>query len=750
MRDTKEIELDNSQVENLVDWANPPTLRDLKKDVEEALSDHNRQVSLVNQWISTLRGETKFKTMEGRSKVQPKLVRKQSEWRYAALEEPFLSTEDMFKVNPATYDDVESARQNQLILNKQFRVDIPKVKFINKFVRYAVNQGTVIVKLAWETRIGVVTEEMPVYAETPEEAMQYLQNAIQTGQMAPEDAQMMLQSGQPIQIGLEPQEVEKEVVNRPVLQVRDVRNVIIDPSCEGDLDNAQFIVDRFLTDLSSLKQDGRYSNLDQIQDSDFNSGADDLYYQSDWKKDVGSFRFSDKARKKLIAHEYWGYWDIDGEGITKPIVATWVGNTLIRLEENPYPDKKPPFVLAQYLPPDWETVYGEADAALLKDNQDIIGAVTRAMIDLIGRSANAQQGVRKDLLDPINRKKFNQGLDFEYNPVANLGDALYTTKIPEIPKSALEVITLQNNEAEALTGIKAFTGGITGTALGDNVGGIRSALDATAKRELGILRRLSDALKEIGRKIIAMNSEWLSDEEIIRVTDEEFVAIKRSDLAGNFDISLDISTAEQDNTKASELAFLLQTTGNNLPFDITKIILSKIADLRKLPDLAKTFMEYQPQPDPIQQERAQLENEMLGAQIFNEKAKGAENQVDVRLKDAKTQTELAKARSLHSSADQQDLDYIEQASGLTQERELEKQAIGQQYKAEAEKAKAQAEIEKIGAETEKVRAETSKSNADAKKAMTVAEAQIKKAKSIPPAGTKPNTNKPSPKKSRSK
>lgn len=210
------------------------------------------------------------------------------------------------------------------------------------------------------------------------------------------------------------------------------------------------------------------------------------------------------------------------------------------------------------------------------------------------------------------------------------------TKLPEIPRSALEVIQMQNNEAEALTGVKAFTGGISGDALGDSVGGIRSALDATAKRELGILRRLSDGLKEVGKKIIAMNSVWLSDEEIIRITDEDFVAIKRSDLAGNFDLSLEVSTAEMDNQKAQELAFMLQTVGNSLPFDITKILLYKIADLRKLPDLAKMIKDYTPQPDPIAQENAQLNNEMLKAQIFNEQAKGKENEVDVQLKAAKT------------------------------------------------------------------------------------------------------------------
>lgn len=671
----------------LVDWNNPPSVRDLKQDLSEAKSNHDLHVNKVNESLTALRGELKIKVKEGRSKVQPKLVRKQNEWRYSALEEPFLSTDDMFIVNPVTYKDVDAAKQNMLILNKQFRTDIPKVKFINKYIRTAVNTGTVIVKLNWEYERGIVTEEVPVYTQTPEELYLALQQMVSTGQMSEEEAIPIMESGQPIQVGVESREVEADIINRPVLQVKDSRNVIIDPSCEGDIDNAQFIIDIFLTDLSTLKKDSRYSNLDLITENQFNGASldDYQYYDTEYKIDP-NFKFQDKPRKKLVAYEYWGYWDINGDGIVKPIVATWIGDVMIRLEENPYPDKKLPFVVVQYLPPDHDTVYGDSDASLLKENQDIIGAVSRSIIDLIGRSANAQQGVRKDLLDPINRDRFNKGMDFEYNPVTNIENALYMTHIPEVPRSALELIQLQNNEAEALTGVKAFTGGISGDALGTSVGGIRSALDATAKRELGILRRLSDGLKEIGKKIIAMNSVWLSDEEIIRITDEEFVAVKRSDLAGNFDLSLAVSTAEMDNQKASELAFMLQTTGNSLPFDITKIILTKIADLRKLPDLAKMISDYQPQPNPLEQEKAQLEIELLKAQIANEKAKANENAVDVQLKAAKTQSELAKAGKLSSEKDKVDLDYVEQASGLTQERELEKQVVGKKLQFQQNKS----------------------------------------------------------------
>lgn len=668
-----------NDIREMVDWKNIPTLKDLKDNLTEATPSHNNHVSTVNEYISTLRGELRAKIMEGRSKVQPKLVRKQGEWRYSALEEPFLSTNDMFKVSPVTHADVESARQNELILNKQFRVDIPKVKLINRLVRTAVNTGTVIIKLGWETEKDTVIEEVPVFTKSLEENYEVLAQMVQAGQMSEEESIQILESGQPIQIGVESVEIEKEVINRPVVQIRDSRNVIIDPSCEGDIDNAQFIIDKFTTDLSSLKKDGRYYNLDKIEEKNYATVDDTYYHDNDYKSDP-SFRFTDRPRKKLVAYEYWGYWDIDDSGIVKPIVATWVGDTIIRLEENPFPDKKLPFVVIQYLPPDNETVYGDSDASLLKDNQDIIGAVSRATIDLIGRSANAQRGVRKDLLDPINRDKFNKGLDYEFNPVNSPKDAIVTSKLPEIPRSALEVIQLQNNEAEALTGVKAFTGGISGDALGSSVGGVRSALDATAKRELGILRRLSEGIKQVGRKIISMNAVWLADEEIIRITDSEFVNIKRSALAGNFDLSLEVSTAEMDNQKASELSFMLQTTGNTLPFDITKIILCKIADLRKLPDLSKMIQDYTPQPDPFVQEKNRLEIELLKAQINNENAKAQENTVDVQLKAAKTQAELAKARLSGSKADEVDLNFLEQSSGLKQERALESQLMGTAFK----------------------------------------------------------------------
>ena len=130
---------------------------------------------------------------------------------------------------------------------------------------------------------------------------------------------------------------------------------------------------------------------------------------------------------------------------------------------------------------------------------------------------------------------------------------------------------------------------------------------------------------------------------------------------------------KHDNEKAQELAFMLQTVGNNLDPAMTQMILADIANLRNMPKLAKQIEEYQPQPDPMVQQMQQLEMKKLEAEIADLNAKAAENTVDVELKKAKIATEQAKARHLGSESDQKDLNFLEQKEGVEHDRDMDKQ-----------------------------------------------------------------------------
>jgi len=282
----------------------------------------------------------------------------------------------------------------------------------------------------------------------------------------------------------------------------------------------------------------------------------------------------------------------------------------------------------------------------------------------MGRSANGQVGSRKDALDTVNALKYERGDDYKFNSNIDPNQAFHMGKIPEIPRSAMDMIAMQNNEAESLTGVKAFSSGITGNSLGDNVGGARLATDATAKRELDILRRLGNGMIKIGEKIASMNQEFLDDEDIIRITDEDFIAISRDDLAGSFDITLSISTPESDAEKAKGLEFMIQTLGQSMPFELTQIVLSDIARLKKQPELSKKIAEFKQEPDPMAQRTAELEIMLLEAKVRNEEAKGIENEVDAELK-------KAKARNLNSKSDNEDLNFLEKESGASKQNEID-------------------------------------------------------------------------------
>ncbi len=656
-------------------WSNEPTYQDLKNDLENSSSFHEEYKKKLLQYEEDRDGGKEIQARPGKSVARPKVVRKNAEWKYPKLEDPFLNTEDMFEIRPRTWEDTKAAEQNELLLNYQWSTKINKVKLINDIVRYDVDDGSVIVKTGWEVeeKIVIILQEEPVYA-SPEESLMMMEQAVRNGQMTIEEFQQKMFAGEPMQIGVQEVEVEvpKITKNQPKYEVCNPANIIIDPTCEGYLEDANFIIHEYDTSIAELKSEeyykdaetgevaGVYHNLDLIKDEDGKAIFDEHKSQA-----YNDFKFTDKARKKLTAYEYWGYWDINGNDELVPIVATWVGEVLVRLEENPFPHKRLPFSMSTYMPVKKE-VMGEPDAELLRDNQDSIGKLTRAIHDITAEQAVGQEFIDETLFPNMaTRQQYEKGNTVYYRTGMNPKTAIYKNTVPPVPNSAMQVIQWQQADAESLTGTKAFSGGISGNALGDSVGGVRSALDATSQRELSILRRLSEMFKDMARLTIAMNQAYLSEEEVVRVTNEEFVTVRRDDLAGEFDLKIDVSTPEKDEDTANKLNMLLQTNAASMDPAEARIYRAKIAKLWKQPDLAKSIESYEPTPDPVQQELqalaleeaklkiviARKELEEMDSRIVERISRTEENAYDRITKDAQSKERLARAEEALAKAD---------------------------------------------------------------------------------------------------
>lgn len=165
----------------LTDWKNEPSIQELKEDYENAKTFHANQVSKIDDWLNAMNieGNYKLEKIAGKSSVQPKLIKKQAEWRYSALSEPFLSSSNLFEVSPVSWEDRKAARQNALVLNNQFYNKLNRTKFIDDYVRACVNEGTAIIRTAWISEEKEIKVIKPVFEyqqiEPTEEIMQELE-----------------------------------------------------------------------------------------------------------------------------------------------------------------------------------------------------------------------------------------------------------------------------------------------------------------------------------------------------------------------------------------------------------------------------------------------------------------------------------------------------------------------------------------------------------------------------------------------
>ncbi len=591
------------------------------------------------EWRSAYEGAPYGNETEGKSRIVSKDIKKQSEWSIPSLVDPFVSSPDIVKCTPVTYEDAEAARQNELLLNTQFCRKFDRYNFMLKSIKVLEKEGTAVIQTGWEY------EDEKVMVETETVAVDEYGNEYVTVA-----------------------EVEQTVVkkNQPTARVCRNEDIYIDPTCEDDMDRCQFVIYRYETDISSLRKDGRYKNLDKVAKS-LGSGTHDADYRP---QDDTRFQFGDDPRKKIMVYEYWGNYDVNEDGEAEAIVCAWVGDTIIRLQDNPYPDGKPPFIVVPYNSVPFQ-IYGEASAEMIGDNQKIKTAIIRGVIDNMAQSNNGQVGIRKGALDVVNRKKWLQGKNFEFNGTPQ---DFWQGSYNPIPSSAFDMIGLMNNEIESLTGVKSFSAGISGNALGSTATAARGAMDATSVRRMNIVRNIAENLvKPLMRKWMAYNAEFLEEEEVVRITNDEYVPVRKDDLTGRVDIDLSVETAEENSARAQQLSFLLQTLGNNVDPAITQELMAQILDLSRMPDQAKKIRDYQPQPDPaeeqmkqLQLENMMLENAKLKSEVQRNQSIAAENDIDRQVKLARASRDEAQARAINSKADIDDLRFLQEESGETE------------------------------------------------------------------------------------
>jgi len=682
-------------------WANAPTRGDLYNDYASALNGQEDYRAKLREYRTNMKGGVVPKVRQGKSTAVSLLVREHVEWTKPALSEAILSTKNMFKISPIGSEDVLGATQNSLVINNQWSNKINKVKLVDDIVEVLTEEGTVVVKTGWESIEGVkeVEKEQPVFA-TPEQLLEM----VQQGQIPPEQAQQSMETDQPVQIGTEIVYVEEPTLikNQPTYEVCNNANITIDPTCDGVVEDAQFAIYEFNTNYAELleykytkdketgEESGYYHNIDVFKNGD---DGDDIYDQ--FKSDESNnFKFDDPARKRLRAYEYWGYWDIQGDGVLVSIVATWINNTLVRLEENPFPHGRIPFSTAAYMPRKG-SYHGEPDGELLKQSQARIGRMGRAIDDKTAEDAVGQKFIHESFLKPSAKNAMEKGNTTYYSGNMHPKDAIWKNDVQPLGSTQFDVIAREEKKAAELSGSIAFAGSQSNPKLG---GGTqqKSSMDATAQRKLSVLRRLGAMFEDMARMTISMNQVYLSETEIVRATGDQFVTIARDDLEGRFDFNVEISTPEKDEEQANRIMTLMQTNAASQKPETVEMMYVKMLELWKMPEEAQAIRDQQPPPPDPRQERMidlqiqeqELKNGLIAKQIeaedsmiFERMSRVDENlEADIAKKQAEARKSEAAAKKMDIETDIATQVYIDTDSGRKREEEIEDRELDAIYK----------------------------------------------------------------------
>lgn len=624
----------------------PDLLENLKADKTAADPYKTTWDSRREVWINESNGAKYGNEQAGKSSIVSRDIKKTEIWQHATIIDPFVSNTDMVRCSPVSAGDKPIADQTETLLNHFFCREFDRYNLISEAYRIEQREGTVVARVGWEFQEEEVEVQVPI-----------------TKMVAVPTPQGVVP--QPQIVGYETQTEMRTVVNRPTADNRDNKTLWIDPTEKQNISKAQFVIEHFKSSISRLTQEGLYENLDEIdvKTDEYTDSEEQTYDDSDNM----SFKFKDRARAELDVYEYWGNYDLNDDGIAEAIVCTWVGNTIIRLDENPYPDQEVPYISVAMNPEPF-SINGRPNADMQSTDQKMNTSIIRSIMDTLDSSTQGQRGYQEGTLDPANERKFKSHQDFKFQ-----GEKpnFWEGKHADINPSIVQFYEMIRRDQSELTGVRPFAGGEGNFG---SATAARQAMGAVAKLEVDISRNLSENFViPLLRKWTSMMNAFMEPQEVERITGKPYVPPAPDNMNGSIDIRIEVNTAESDKAKADRLAFQLQTMGQSLPFELTKMLLVEQAELEKMPGLAKRIMEYQPQPDPMEQQMKQLQMQEIQASIMEKQSRARENEVDMKLKESQTILNQAKARQAHGLADSDEQAFVDQATGKTHQQELEKQ-----------------------------------------------------------------------------
>lgn len=421
---------------------------------------------------------------------------------------------------------------------------------------------------------------------------------------------------------------------QPLVETVPINEIFVDPSART-LTDAAFVIQRRKVSVNAIESNtgwfGEHSKELYANLAEAGMTEDDTDYNQAYGRD-DNFNFEDRQRQLIEVFEYYGMYDLEDNGVLVPVIGIWSDNTLLRFGPSPYPDSfmGNPFESCVYTRKPY-SIYGSGVPEMLETSQSLRQFISSAMVENVENNTVGQTFVEKNFLDPLNKKKLLDGdrlVETNGSP-----DGIVKGQFVDMPQSVFLMNESLKAEQEELTGISRLNTGMDPRSLNSNVSAaaVNTSNSNAGKRLLQTTRHISEMMERVFIKWIALNQMYLQ-ESMIKTSDGEYVPMDSSMIQGDFDISINVGTAGDKETKMRDLQMMLSlvSTGGVSPMVVQSII-AEMADLVGMPVLSQELRqppEQDPMKDTIEGMSMQLDMQEKQAKIDKDNAQSQKYRAD--------------------------------------------------------------------------------------------------------------------------
>ena len=576
----------------------------VKADIERGREANEAESSFrsANYDAYRAKGDGK-KERPGHSRIKCSDIMDTIEWMMPSFIKAFAGTTECISISPNNEEDVQKAEKLEKLLNWQFMGRHCKgFTVMYQWIKSCLIYGTSILKITWQDKYVKKGFDLPIATEAQIYAMQQDSMVkdldgepqdIPAGAVIDEEV-LALAANDPTllnyigQVNAQPMQVQpvaldsfrvwrnvhgKKLIKSysgPLVEVISPEDFYMDPEATT-IEDAQFVIHRVWRTYGYLKEkerEGIYSNVDDVKawlDRDkerfINSERAQRYDSAD-AIDPANYAIDSEdkqvARHKVEVFEWWGLLDLTGEGYQEPYLVVYCGETILRMEMNPYGHGQPPFeVLRPMLDPFKFT--GVSIPELVGEFQAVKTALFRQILDNVSYQNNGAWLVNRNAGVDINAL-----LNMRPNTIVRsniTSGAVVPLTPPNLQGYPLTMIELVDSMLQKRTGVTSYNQGLDANSLNKTATGITKIMDASVQRIDLQARVMSETgVRPMFQKILMLNQQFMDQTIVIRVFNKP-LEISPDDLIGDFDVSVDVGGATSKNeTRVQQMMLLIQSS----------------------------------------------------------------------------------------------------------------------------------------------------------------------------------------------